>query len=201
MLPCIRDFWATSVLGGKHTTNICGKHVLCLVPRCLAKLEKLPGILSPSCRSHLLWIPKESGPGHVTRSLLSLQDLSGPQIPVKAMAFCGRKALGRCEEEEAFMTPAGYHRSPWQAGRTGLVTEAFGSSILDSAREEDLSFQYMSSSAVPSLSPRLEDTAPRSVLLPAHLCVSSIFIADHFIRELSTKQPLLLLCALCTTEV
>lgn len=201
MLPCIRDFWATSVLGGKHITNICGKHVLRLVPRCLAKLEKLLGILSPSCRGHLLWIPKESGPGHVTRSLLSLRNLSGLQIFVKAVAFCGRKALGRCEEEEAFTTPAGCHRSPWQAGRTGLVTEAFGSSILDAAREVDLSFQYVSSFTVPSLNPRLEDTAPHSVLLPAHLCVSSIFIADHFVRELSTKQALLLLCALCTAEV
>lgn len=62
------DFWTTSVLGGKHITNICSKHVLCLVPRCLAKLGKLLGILSPSCWGHLLCIPKESGPGHVTGS-------------------------------------------------------------------------------------------------------------------------------------
>ena len=128
MLPCTGDFWATSVLGGKHITSICGKHVLCLVPRCLAKLEKLLGILCPSCWGHLLWIPKESGPGHVTGSLLSLRALFGAQIHVKAVAFCSRKALGRCEDKRALMTPAGCPRSPWQAGRTGLVTEALGSS-------------------------------------------------------------------------
>lgn len=122
MLPCLGDFWTISVLGGKHITNICSKHVLCLVPRCLAKLEKLLGILSPSCWNHLLWIPKESGPGHVTGSLHSLRVLSGAQIRVKAMAFCSRKALGRCEEEEALTTQAGYHRGPWMAGRTELVT-------------------------------------------------------------------------------
>lgn len=81
------DFWATSVLGGKHITNICSKHVLCLVPRCLAKLGKLLGILSPSCWGHLLWIPKESGPGHVTGSLPSLRALSGAQIHMKTMGL------------------------------------------------------------------------------------------------------------------
>lgn len=103
-LACTEDFWATSVLGGKHIIDICGTHVLRLVPRCLAKLEKLLGILSPSCWGHLFWIPKESGPGHVTGSLHSLRALSGAQIYVKAMAFCGRKALGRCEEKEALTT-------------------------------------------------------------------------------------------------
>ena len=34
----------------------------------------------------------------------------------------------------------------------------------------------------------------------AHLCIPSIFIADHFERELSTKQALLPLCALHTAE-
>lgn len=129
------DFWATSVLGGKHITNICSRHVLCLLPRCLAKLGKLLGISSPSCWDHLLWIPKESGLGHVTGSLQPSGPLSGPQIHVMAVGFCSRKELRRHEEEEAPMTPSGVTEAPGKVAGLGWLHQAFGSCILDAARE------------------------------------------------------------------
>ena len=48
--------------------------------------------------------------------------------------------------------------------------------------------------------PPFEELTPHSVLFLANLCLPSIFMADHFVRELSTKQALLPLCAPSTTE-
>lgn len=129
------------------------------------------------------------------RDLASLQALSGAQSHVKVMGFCSRKELGRQEEEGVPMTLFGCHRNPQAGWQDWVGHMRFWEPHSECSQRDD------SSSTRLLAKPWLEDTAPHSAPLLAHLCIPSIFIADHFVRELSTKQALLLRCAPCAAEV